>query len=640
MADKKVERANMTQTDSKGNVTRAPKDNSENDNRNYKWWTMEGESAANGVVHTIMFMRNHQGNRIEQLTVNTRLYGNQTIYSLMGAAFTRAASANTSPMFQRLSYNVCQSVIDTLVSKMAKNKVIPTYITNGGVWDVQEKAQNLTKFTQGLFYEEHVHKKLIDMFRDGAVWGDGFLHIYNNHGKVCIERVVPHEFFVDQVEAIALSGHVKQLHRVKICDREVAKEMFPELEEAIEKVNPADYQEIGGQGTSADLITVIESWHLKSAPDAKDGKHAISIGNDCFMEDYDKEYFPFVHFRYSGNILGWYSRGACERLENLQGEINRGMIVIQRSHWMMAGPKIALEMGSKIPAEHLTNDIASIIHYTQTPPAYLTPPVVQPEVYSWVDSLIEKAYRQEGVSQLSAAAEKPMGVDSGKAMRTMTDIEDDRFLFIGQQLEEAALEVAKQAVNVAKEIYAEKKSYKVIFPDTKFMETIDWKDIQLDEEQYTLKAYPTSSLSDDLTGRLAEIQELAQAGMINPKAARRLMDMPDVEMSDDLSNAAEDYIHKILLKALTDGEYIAPDTTIDLVTAQSLVLQYINYAKTHEAPQDRINLLMQFNAQLKEIAQMMAPPAMPMGAPGAVPPANPTAPPTSNLLPNVNGAQQ
>lgn len=629
---KKIQRSNMVQTDSKGKVLREPRDNSEGMAQNFKWWNLEGEEdMANAIVATVKFIRNHQGPRIEQLTVSSRLYGTSS-YSLLGGAFSRSRTAAPITTSGRLSFNLCSSVIDTLSAKMAKNKVVPTYITNGGEWKVQKKAKQLTKFTQGVFYQEKVHKKSIVAFGDAAKWGDGFVHIFEKHDKLCIERTLPHEIFVDEVEGATTNP--SQMHRVKIMDRDIALDLFPELEESIKLINPATYQEIGGQGTSADLVEVVESWHLRSGPKAKDGAHCITIGDGCLYEQYDKDYFPFAHFRYVDRPIGWYGQGVCERLQNLQGEVNRGMMTIQKNHWMLAGTKLAVENNSKIVKEHLNNETAPIITFTQTPPMYICPPIMQPEVYTWVDSLIEKGYRQEGVSTLSTTGEAPLGVESGKAMRTLSQIGDDRFMFTSQELEEFTLEIARQSIEVVKEIYERKKTYSVVFPDTKFIETIDWKDIQLDEEQYTLKAYPTSSLSDDLTGRLADVQELAQAGMINPRTARRLMDMPDVEMADNLSNAAEDLLHKIIEEILDDGKVISPEPDWDLQLGKQLTLQYINYAQYSNAPPDRVQALREFNTLIDDLLQAAMPPPMPMPA-GGSPQAVPTAPPQSNLLPNA-----
>jgi hypothetical protein len=645
---KTIQRSNMVQTDSRGKVLRAPKDNSAEVARNFRWWELDEKDIAGAVQATLRFIQMHQSSRIEQLTVSTRLYGNTNAYNLLGAAIARASSVNSNPMSSRVSFNLCNSVTDTLVAKMAKNKVIPTFITNGGDWSMQKKAKQLTKFSQGVDYEHHIHDLTINQFRDGSVWGDGFLHIFEKDDRLAIERELPHNLWVDQVEALV--GPPRSLYRTLILDKSMALVLFPELEEEIITSAHPSYQEIGGQGTSADLIEVVEAWHLRSGKGKKDGMHAVCIGEGSIPEAWDKDYFPFAHFCYSGSarLLGWYGQGACERLQNLQGEINRNMMTIQKALWMGATAKVFLENSSKVVSQHVNNDVMPIIHYSGVAPIFYTPPLVQPEIYQWVESLIEKGYRQEGVSPLEAASVKPMGVDSGKALRAMTDIADQRFEFQSQQMEANTLEVHRQAINVIKDIAKRKKgSYEVTFPQTNFVETIDWASINLNEDQYVLKAFPTSGLADDLTGRLSDVQELAQAGMISPRTAQRMMQMPDVEMLDKLTSAAEDRLHQIFEKILEDGEWTAPEENFDLVLANQLLLQYYNYAQFMNAPTDRINMLLEWKAIAKQImdeaaqeaqnqaaqqqaaAQAAAAPQQPQ--PAAMP--EPT--PTSNLVPNV-----
>jgi len=614
----------MTLKDSKGKVIRAPKDFAMT-SANLKWWKVAEKDMAASVAATIRQIQQNQNSRLEQLTVSTRLYGNAPAYNLQGLAFARSTASNANPMTQRISFNLSASIIETLSAKMAKNKVIPTYITNGALWDVQKKAKQLTKFTQGLFYQEDVHRKVVQMFVDAGIWGDGFLHIFEKDKKVCIERQLPHEIWTDGIEGTV--AEPTQLHRTRFMDRDIAAELYPELSKSIDTVAEASYQEIGGAKTVSDLITVVESWHLPSGPDAKDGVHAISIGDESLAEDYDKDYFPFAHYRYVRRPLGWYGQGCCERVQNLQGEINRSMILKQRSLWMMASFKVLVENGSKIVSQHLDNEVATIIHYTGTPPQYVTPPATNPELQAWIDSLIQKGYDQEGVPKMATTGEAPLGVESGKALRTLTQIGDDRFTQMGQELEDTVLDVAKQAVNVVKDIHEDEGSYEVKFPDVNSFETIDWKDIDLDEDQYTLKAYPTSSLSEDLTGRLSEIQELTQAGMIAPRASRRLMDMPDLEMADNLANAAEDLLHKKIEEMLYDGKVYAPEQFNDLQLAKQLALQYYNYGQYCNAPEDRLQILRDFLAQIGDIDGSIQAATQPQAAPMPQP--------QSNLVPNV-----
>jgi len=306
---------------------------------------------------------------------------------------------------------------------------------------------------------------------------------------------------------------------------------------------------------------------------------------------------------------------------------------------MGATAKVFLENSSKVVSQHLNNDVLPIIHYTGQAPIFYTPPLVQPEIYQWIDSLIDKGYRQEGVSPLSSQGVKPMGVDSGKAIRAMTQVEDDRFQFMGQQMESFTLEIHRQCINVIKEMAGDKGgSYEVTFPQANFIETIDWKDINLSEDHYVLKAFPTSELSDDISGRLSDVQELAQAGFISPRTAQRLMGMPDVEMLDTLTTAAENRIHQMLEKILDDGEFTPPEENNDIGLGEQLVLQYYNYAQYMGAPVERLNMLLHWKSQLQVIKQkaMEGQAMMAMQAQQAAQPmAAPQATPQSNLVPNV-----
>jgi len=192
----KIQRSNMT-AKIKDKVVRAPKNTDIPEN--YRWWDMRsGSSLADCITATLRQIHVAQSSRIEQLTISTRLYGSTAAYNLMGSAFVR--TSNASPTSSRLSYNLCSSVIDTLESKMAKNNVIPTYITNGAVWSNQKKAAQLTKFTQGLFHEHKMHELSIEAFSDSAVWGDSFVHAYRtSNDKVGFEKDLPHEIWVDYV---------------------------------------------------------------------------------------------------------------------------------------------------------------------------------------------------------------------------------------------------------------------------------------------------------------------------------------------------------------------------------------------------------------------------------------------------------
>ncbi len=630
----------MTQKDAFGNVLKKPENTEMAGTIIPRWWNCEIEDIGAAIDGVVIFIQKHQGGRKAQLTTDTRMYGNSNEFSILGTGWQKSA-IQANPNSARITYNLAQSVIDTLVSKVAKNKVTPTFVTSGGVWEMQNKAEQLSKFVEGLFHALDVHSQGINAVRDACVWGDGFLHVFDDEGEVGIERVLPHEIEVDEIEA-GVQQKPRQMHRTKIIDRDVLIEMFKDDEEKvaiIRAANPAGVQDGIAFGTASDMVNATESWHLKSGKNATDGVHVLSVGAKAlYKKPWDKDYFPFVQISYCKRLLGFFSQGICELLAPTQSELNRNLILIQRSFWMGGSFKLLVENGSRVVSQHLNNEVGAIINYSGTPPQYITPPAIQDQILQYVPQLKQAGYQLAGLSQLSTTGEKPLGVDSGKALRTLTDIEDDRYLFFAQQVEAFFLEIGRQSIEVVKDIYSRKKTYKTTFPNVKFLETIDWKDIKLKESEYVMMAYPVSSLSKDVSGRLADIQELTQAGMMSPRTARKLMSMPDIEMSDKLANSAENLICQNLESMLKeDSEYVTPDETMDLALGRTLTLEYINYARLHKAPEEKVNLLRSYLSQIGDLDGTNAPqvPEMPQGPA----PANPAPAPQSNLLPNVNQAQ-
>lgn len=608
------------------------------------WWKMEGdEQIANSIASTITFITEHQPGRINQLTASTRLYANSNVNGFYGGSFRSSYGqpTNSSPGSGRISFNLCASIVDTLVAKMAKNKVVPTFITSGGVWGMQKQAEQLSKFVEGCFYANGIHEKGVFACRDAGVWGTGIVKVFERNDKVVVERVYPHQIIVDEVEA--LDGYPKQLHEVRMMDRGSLEEEFKDNEEVLESIHNTSSSSNLTMGvigeTAADMVTVTESWRLASRDfecdesEEVDGLHVICLGDKVlYKERYRKTYFPFPMYNYNKRLLGYWGQGAVERVQNLQCEINKLMILIQKAMWMGGGFKILIENGSKIVKQHLDNEMGTIITYSNTKPDYVSPPMLQSEIYPYVDSLIAKGFQQEGMSQLAASSLKPQGVDSGAALRTFDSIGEDRLMFIAQELEAFYLEIARQMIETVKDIHHRTGNYKVTYPGTMSFEVIDWNDINLQKDEYVMKAFPTSELPNEPGAKMATVQEYMAAGLISPKAGRRLLSMPDVEMSDKLANASEDLLCKIIEDLLQDGTYHAPEPFYDLTMAKQLSLQYYNYASLNNCPQDRLNLLRKFMQQVDDLTGLNVPPP----APDSMPPANPTATPTSNLLPNVN----
>lgn len=604
-----------------------------------EWWAYpkSRESQIPSVIGGIVRHIRERTARIEtQRQVSARLYGNLQLQGLQGVGMNRAAGQSPA-LSDRITYNVIQSTIDTLVAKITKSKPRPLYLTSGGNYKQQRKAKLLNKFVDGIFDECRVHRMSPLVFRDGCVYGDGFTHVFAENGRVKHERVLASELYVDDVEGFY--GFPRQMHRVKQVDRAVLCSLFPEKERAIRRAQVDQPTDLGlGDGLAvADQLSVIESWHLPSGPEAGDGKHVITIPDVVlYSGPWERKDFPFARLPYTPPLVGYWSRGLAESIQNIQLEINKLLWLISRSMHLMGTFKIALEYGSKVNTNAINNEIGTIVYYREKAPMYLTPQVVPVEYYAQLERLKAMAYDQAGISQLSATSQKPAGLNSGVALREYQDVESDRFGPSGESYASYHLDLARLSIATAREIAERDGKFSVKAPAGTFLDEIDWKRIDLDESDYVTQLYPVSSLPQDPAGRLETVTEFVQAGFYSKRTAKKLLSFPDVEQEETLQNASEARIVKTLESILDGGAYDPPDPLMDLQVAKELALEYYNHAAMHRADEAALERLRVWNVQVDALTAAMAPPApAPMPGQDAGAQGVPLPNPQSDLMPQV-----
>src|SRR5258708_1709729 len=143
-----------------------------------KWWTAESkDDLAAKLFAVVKYLGSNQTLRTTNLITTTRLYGNLSLMGLNDLTYSKLASV-TNASASRVPYNVGQSTVDTVTAKIAKNKPKPLFLTSGGDYKLQEKAENLTKFVEGVMYENDAYTLGTQIFRDAAIWGTGALFIY------------------------------------------------------------------------------------------------------------------------------------------------------------------------------------------------------------------------------------------------------------------------------------------------------------------------------------------------------------------------------------------------------------------------------------------------------------------------------
>jgi hypothetical protein len=556
-----------------------------------RWWLANKNNLYQELFAYVSALDNRQTYREADNLRFARLYGN---YQQMGlGAYTYSRVEASYAVTNRVTLNVIQSLIDTVVSKITKNKPKATFLTSGGDFSLQRKAKKLTKFVEGIYSYSEFYEKATMAFQDACIFGTGCIKVFIENGEIKTERVIISEIKVDDIEAYY--GKPRQLHQEKFIEKSVLKAMFPEFEAQIDAASYPDSQSYGQSATAKDMIKVIESWHLKSGPDSKDGKHTICISTaTLFEEDYDKDYYPFVFFRWGERPVGFFGQGLCEQLQGIQLEINKILRTIQVSMHLVSVPKLLVEASSKIVSSHLNNRIGGVIKYAGTPPTYAPLGGIPGELFSHLDRLYQRAYEISGISQLSAQSLKPAGLDSGKALREYNDLETERFMAVAKRYEKCFMNAAEIMIDMAKDLYLSEGDFSVKAKDGRFVETISWKDVNMDADKYLMQIFPTSALSSTPAARLADIQDLLAAGFIGKEDALKLLDFPDLEASMNMLNADSTNLEKIIETMMDKGEYFPPEPYQNLENALRKVQQAYLMYKVQGAPDERLELLRQF----------------------------------------------
>lgn len=571
--------------------------------KNHKWWLEDKDNLHLAVFSWVKQVEETQSYRKSRNLDFLRLYMNREIVGISSHTYAKTVSAGYSEgSFNRLTLNVSKSCTDSITSKVAKNRPRPYFLTTRGNRAQRNRAKKLTQYLDGAFDSADIYSKGQMAFVDACIFGTGCLQVFPDYanGKVDVDRIIIDEIVVDDIECF--DGKPRQIHRKKLVSRDVLLAEYPEHSLKIEFTHPAEGVE---QSAVSDLVEVVESWHLPSGPKAKDGKHTICVENcTLFEEMWTKDSFPFVFFRWNQNILGFHGTGLIEELVGIQLEINKIIQNIQKAQHLISVPRVYLSNQSKIVSSHIQNLIGGIVKYTGEPPIFQTPNAMPSEIYQHLERLYQKAYEITGISQLSATSQKPGGLNSGAALREYNDIESERFQVTGQRWEEFFMDLAEKFVECSKELYSEDKKLSVKIKGKKFIDKVKWSEVDLKDDQYSLRVYPTNLLPTQPSGRLEKVQELLASGLIAKEEALGLLDFPDIEKFITLSVASQEQIEKQIDAMLDDGTYDSPEPETNLALAIRMAHNAILEARLEEVDEANIELVQRYMAECRELEQV------------------------------------
>ena len=503
----------------------------------------------------------------------------------------------------RPSWNVIQSVIDTVVSYVASDLPRIRFATSDGPYEERQLAIKQSDCIDGLFWATGFKAEARDAFRDACWSGDGFVKWFIDHANISCERVFPSEIYVDPLDG--LWGRPRSIHHVKTVSKQSLRDKLGrKYLEAIDNSTLVDEHNPCRQ-TILEPTSFCESFHLPG-PDGKGGRHVIWMSSATVKDDtWEYDCFPISRVGWLPRPRGYNMRGLPEMLRSTQREVNRLLQKIH-NHLRLASTKVFLQKGSRVNKRALNNREMGVIEYAgQQKPTIETIAAIAPEYYQHLERLYMRAFEIAGVSMMHAQVRKPDGLNSGKSLIEFDEMQTKRFKEVERRLHDFVVEnglIAWMMANKLKKGSSKSvhvmarperggRIYKVEFPADEFK-----------PDEYRARAYATNSLADHPAGRYQLMEMMVQLDPNMQKHAVQLWDNPDLRAFTDRENSDQRLIEKIAHMILTGDEDVPdPEPTMDLQLAADQMRRILNEAIADGEPQPKIDRIRTWLTQVNDL---------------------------------------
>ena len=515
--------------------------------------------------------------------------------------------------------NASKSIIDTFVSRLSKDRPMPNFNVDGGDWKLKRKAKKYRQFIVGQMLETEYDDLSADALLDGAVFGNGYTRIDAGDDDVFAERIPVNEILYDKREC--RYGKPQQAVRVYRVAKDLLAELYPDHKHEIMRANPSERRkddDFDMLSNLEDYTDVYEGWFLPPTKDSESGRHGlvVSTATLCFTRWHEPR-FPWGHLRLFKPRNGLMGYGFVDQLASLQHRVNCIVRDLQLNIAATGRGHFLVNENNDIPTEMLTGWQPFKLKYKGgQPPTYVAPQPFHAAQLGALEFFIQKMYDLSGVSMAAATSKSSLGPGaSGIALDTQYDIDSDRFrmpqrgyaryrLDCSQRYIDASARVARQR----NEKSGEKRSYVgVSWKNRDAIERLEYSKVELAEGTYSLQIEAVNFLPDTRAGKLAVVEQLAKAGVIEQWLVPTLFDEPDLIQANGILLAAfKNAMRKMDELGDEDALIPIPEPMNDLQLELKLVVAYYNRVQEEKAPLEVQDRYYQYEAMVRELIKLKA----------------------------------
>ena len=487
------------------------------------------------------------------------------------------------------NWNLCRSLPDTIVSHVTFQAPAIKIQTIGAGDITQRAAQQAERFLAASMRDAAAQQAARGALRLATVMGTAWVRTWPDYDarrvrvrcygpdRVLVDhRAAAHDeptsqFFIDFVDqAELLAAHAGRSNAAK------------NAREIIEAETPA-YSVTGLRR----MIPVIEAVRIMDRETP--GRRVVCVrGGVLVDEHYTLRRHRAVAIRYSPGLAGWYGESLVDQIISAQRSLNFAVYSIDSNmrHLSHAYIEDVNAEAQRMADADLPDEVIAPYRVIPAGGRVVTPPIASPQHFAWAEQLWRREHEQHGISQLSATATRPAGVESGEAMRVLHHSQSKRMSELETAYGELWVQMAQRHLDAGDELGA---GWQSVVQSGRSSSRVAWDDLDSRPEDYTVTLHPASALSDDPAGRRDEIVGLMRSGLVDRTEARQLAGLADLARSADLA-AAQRYGIERVFEGILAGDAVDPPSPMhDLAAAVRLGRAYWALAQRDGGEQDVVD---------------------------------------------------
>lgn len=514
------------------------------------------------------------------------------------------------------TFNVGKSMAETLTSKLIQTKGRVFFDSVNGLWKTIKITRAAQIYFDAFMDVDHMTESVercvhnANVFDTGVMWTDE-----DTKRNIPVQ---PWQFYCDPNEF-----NYRRTRRALLVHDD-----YP-LSAISDKIKGTKLEQSykQNQGTTCKLKRYWDiNDHIK-----------LTFADDVLIESKKIEYdrIPFAFYFYQKPLKGFYTNSVLDNVFSIQRQIDD---ILLRVHDALTLNPVSVFF---LPGEaNQANNMAKwmdskaglVIPYNPAMggvPVPFAPTPFNSQYDQQLQSFVQKAYDQEGISQLSASSKIQSNVTSGKMVDTVQNIESERF----QSQVDGLIQFYKDIYENMIEIFPAGDD---ILPPKLNRSKTKWSEIKKAKDSFTLQSSLASVLSKDPQTKMEQVEKLQVQGIINPYMAAEILEIPDINKVYTSATASYDYCQQIIETAIETGKtdfyysFVNLNQLLDI--SVNMLCQLASAGEDDSVINRLVDLISVATSKIKEVGDIQNPPLPP-------PPGPPPPPPMDVQDTALNGAQ-